>query len=168
MLSCFVLITQAAAIPHTGTLAKSRGLTHAHLARSATRTCSGTQCRPKRTHWLFSWWVGKGPFPPSLESGTNLCHCVSVFHTNTNRSESFMCVWAKGRGVESSSHTHACRSSLPPLLPAEDTWQTEIEGEGEPEMNRFKKNPKQNVTHSSWIKFCCWIILFLHTIVAEK
>lgn len=57
----------------------------------------------------------------SCSSGADLCHCVSVFHTNTGPAESAVCL-REWRGVESSSHTHVSRRNLPPLLPVENTW----------------------------------------------
>lgn len=79
----------------------------------------------------------EGPAPPDL------CHRVSVFHMNTELAEPVVSLGER-RGVESSSHTHASRRNLPPLLPVENTWRAPDE-----------ELKKQNGTKrdSSWVMF---------------
>lgn len=71
----------------------------------------------QRSHHAPSRRRGRKGRSSSCSSGADLCHCVSVFHTNAAQ-----CVW---RGVECSSHTHASRRNLPPLLPVENMWRAQ-------------------------------------------
>lgn len=114
MLSCFVLITQAAAaIPQTGR-ARQRPYS-CHLAGTAACTWAGTHCHSSRVTMHHHGGGGGRPAPLAAAPG-QICAIAWGFFTQTPAQPS---VW---RGVESSSHTHASRRNLPPLLPVENMW----------------------------------------------
>ena len=98
-----------------------------HLAGAAACTWAGTRCHSSRVTTYHDGGRWRKDRSSSCSSRAGLCHCVSAF--NTPAQPSRPCVW---RGVESSSHTHASRRNLPPLLPL---WRTR----GEAKLGRLKK-----------------------------
>lgn len=86
-----------------------------HLAGTAACTWTGTRC-----HHPHSGGGGR-PAPPAAGPGQICAVAWVLFRTNISPAESAVRLRGR-RGVESSSHTHASRRNLPPLLPVENTW----------------------------------------------
>lgn len=112
-----------------------------HLAGTAACTWTGTRC-----HHPHSGGGGR-PAPPAAGPGQICAVAWVLFSTNINPVESAMRLGGR-RGVESSSHTHASRRNLPPLLPVESSWRAR--GEEIKTQNETKRGEP-----GSWIKFHC-------------
>lgn len=91
-----------------------------HLAWAGACTWTGTRCRSSRVNMHLHGGGGGRPTPPAAGPGQICAIAWVLFHTNTDTAESVMCLRERW-GVESSSHTHASRRNLPPLLPVENT-----------------------------------------------